>query len=275
MKNRNRKVSNQTAQTSTNKAGVMDYLSKLFFTLFIALIAYVFYFTIETLDRPLTKVSIEGEFKYLNQQDLAMMVNEAISGGFLRVDLSELKQVVEQHPWVSRVMVERQWPSQLKIDITEEVPIARWGDKAFLNRLGESLNITDNSHLHKLPLLTADFGESTEIMEQYQYLSRLLLPTGLKLSELQLDAMGVWKVKTNRGIRLVIGRDEVGEKIRRLVAVWESGLEIQSDNIAVIDMRYPNGLAITWRNADRLGTANNATTTNGNSIHGEQDTTEV
>lgn len=275
MKNRNTKVSNQTAQTSTNKAGVMDYLSKLFFTLFIALVAYVFYFTIETLDRPLTKVSIEGEFKYLNQQDLAMMVNEAISGGFLRVDLSELKQVVEQHPWVSRVMVERQWPSQLKIDITEEVPIARWGDKAFLNRLGESLNITDNSHLHKLPLLTADFGESTEIMEQYQYLSRLLLPTGLKLSELQLDAMGVWKVKTNRGIRLVIGRDEVGEKIRRLVAVWESGLEIQSDNIAVIDMRYPNGLAITWRNADRLGTANNATTTNGNSIHGEQDTTEV
>ncbi len=275
MKNRNRKVSNQTAQASTNKAGVMDYFSKLFFTLFIALIAYVFYFTIETLDRPLTKVSIEGEFKYLNQQDLAMMVNEAISGGFLRVDLSELKQVVEQHPWVSRVMVERQWPSQLKIDITEEVPIARWGDKAFLNRLGESLNITDNSHLHKLPLLTADFGESTEIMEQYQYLSRLLLPTGLKLSELQLDAMGVWKVKTNRGIRLVIGRDEVGEKIRRLVAVWESGLEIQSDNIAVIDMRYPNGLAITWRNADRLGTANNATTTNGNSIHGEQDTTEV
>ena len=275
MKNRNTKVSNQTAQTSTNKASVMDYFSKLFFTLFIALIAYVFYFTIETLDRPLTKVSIEGEFKYLNQQDLAMMVNESISGGFLRVDLSELKQVVEQHPWVSRVMVERQWPSQLKIDITEEVPIARWGDKAFLNRLGESLNITDNSHLHKLPLLTADFGESTEIMEQYQYLSRLLLPTGLKLSELQLDAMGVWKVKTNRGIRLVIGRDEVGEKIRRLVAVWESGLEIQSDNIAVIDMRYPNGLAITWRNADRLGTANNATTTNGNSIHGEQDTTEV
>jgi cell division protein FtsQ len=275
MKNRNTKVSNQTAQASTNKASVMNYLSKLFFTLFIALIAYVFYFTIETLDRPLTKVSIEGEFKYLNQQDLAMMVNEAISGGFLRVDLSELKQVVEQHPWVSRVMVERQWPSQLKIDITEEVPIARWGDKAFLNRLGESLNITDNSHLHKLPLLTADFGESTEIMEQYQYLSRLLLPTGLKLSELQLDAMGVWKVKTNRGIRLVIGRDEVGEKIRRLVAVWESGLEIQSDNIAVIDMRYPNGLAITWRNADRLGTANNATTTNGNSIHGEQDTTEV
>lgn len=275
MKNRNRKVSSQRAQTPANKTGVMDYLSKLFFTLFVALIAYVFYFTIETLDRPLTKVSIEGEFKYLNQQDLAMMVNESISGGFLRVDLGELKQVVEKHPWVSRVMVERQWPSQLKIDITEEVPIARWGDKAFLNRLGESLNITDNSHLHKLPLLTADFGESTEIMEQYQYLSRLLLPTGLKLSELQLDAMGVWKVKTNRGIRLVIGRDEVGEKIRRLVAVWESGLEIQSDNIAVIDMRYPNGLAITWRNADRLGTAHNTKATNGNSIHGEQDTTEV
>ena len=283
MKKQNIRVSNSSNSASNNppnnlsnsSVGLMSYISKLFVVLFLALLAYVFYFTIATLDRPLTKITIEGEFKYLDQQDLTIMVNDAINGGFLTVDLKALKAVVEQHPWVSRVMVERQWPSQLQIDITEEVPIARWGEKAFLNRLGESLNIADNSRLHKLPLLTAEFGDSTEIMEQYQYLSALLLPTGLKLTELKRDGMGVWQVKTNRGIRLVIGRNEVGEKIRRLVVVWESGLNVHSENIEVIDMRYPNGLAVTWRSSDRLGAVNSARGINGNSIQGKQDTTEV
>lgn len=283
MKKQNIRVSNSLNSASNNppnnpsnsSAGLMSYISKLFVLLFLALLAYVFYFAFETLDRPLTKITIEGEFKYLDQRDLTIMVNDAINGGFLTVDLKALKAVVEQHPWVSRVMVERQWPSQLQIDITEEVPIARWGEKAFLNRLGESLNIADNSRLHKLPLLTAEFGDSTEIMEQYQYLSTLLLPTGLKLTELKRDGMGVWQVKTNRGIRLVIGRNEVGEKIRRLVVVWESGLNVHSENIAIIDMRYPNGLAVTWRNSDRLAAVNSVRGMNGNSIQGKQDTTEV
>ena len=70
-------------------------------------------------------------------------------------------------------------------------------------------------------------------------------------------------------IRLVIGRNEVGEKIRRLVVVWESGLNVHSENIEIIDMRYPNGLAVTWRNSDRLGAVNSVKGMNGNSIQGK------
>jgi len=269
------KVHNQSNQHSSPTPGPMAFISKLFVVLFVCLLVYVAYFMVETLDRPLTKITIEGEFKYLNQQDLAILVNDSINGGFLTVDLSALKLVLQQHPWVSRVMIERQWPSQLKINITEEVPIARWGDKAFLNRLGESLNIADNSHLRRLPLLTAEFGDSTEIMEQYQTLSKLLIPTGLKLTELKLDGLGVWHVKTNRGIRLVIGREKVGEKIRRLVLVWQSELYTKSDNIESIDMRYPNGLAVAWRNGGGLSEVNSYRMINGNANHGIQDTTEV
>jgi cell division protein FtsQ len=44
-----------------------------------------------------------------------------------------------------------------------------------------------------------------------------------------------------------LGRDEIAEKIRRLVIVWQSGLSLQSDNIKTIDLRYPNGLAVSWK----------------------------
>ena len=247
-----------TEQNSTVATGLRDHLGRLAIALVICLLAYGSYFIFKKVDRPLTKITIGGEFKYLNRQDLTVLVNDAISGGFLTVNLEGLQTVLQQHPWVDRVSIERQWPSQLHIDVTEEVPIARWGDKAFLNRLGESLNIADNSHLDKLPLLTAQFGESTQIMEQYQRLSELLLPTGLKLSELKLDSLGAWQVETNKGIRLVIGRQQIGEKIRRLVLIWESGLNAQSDNIETIDLRYPNGLAVAWRSSVTLGADDHA-----------------
>lgn len=261
-----------TSQTAT---GPMEYLSKLLVGLIVCLLIYAFYLTIETLDRPLNKITIGGQFKYLNHQDLTILVNDEINGGFLTVDLEQLKTVLLQHPWVSQVTIERQWPSQLNIEITEEVPIARWGEKAFLNRLGESLNIADNSHLHKLPLLTAEFGSSTQIMEQYQYLSELLLPTGLKLSQLKLNNLGVWQVETNSGIRLVIGRDNVGEKIKRLVTVWASGLNQQSESIETIDLRYPNGLAVAWRKVKQSSAGNGNRIINGNLIREKQNTTEV
>ncbi|MDB2555014.1 cell division protein FtsQ/DivIB, partial [Porticoccaceae bacterium] len=75
----------------------------------------------------------------------------------------------------------------------------------------------------------------------------LLLPTGLKLIKMQRDHMGAWRVETDEGIELVLGREQVGEKIKRLALVWESGLSQQVKQIKTIDLRYPNGLAVAWK----------------------------
>ena len=79
--------------------------------------------------------------------------------------------------------------------------------------------------------MTAEFGSSSEVMKQYQRLTDLLLPTGLKLSKLKLDRLGAWQVETSNGIQLILGRNQVGEKIRRLVLVWETDLNQQASKI--------------------------------------------
>jgi len=263
----NRRHSSPKAEVRAAGTGFMEHSSRLFMVLLICLLAYGLYFTVQAVDRPLTRVTISGDFKNLHHSDLRALVNQAISGGFLTVDLKNLKAALQQHPWVSDVSVRRQWPSQLHIDVAEEVPIARWRDDSFLNRLGQPLNIADNSKLQNLPLLTAQFGDSTQIMEQYQRLSKLLSPIGLKLSELELDSLGAWQAETARGIRLNIGREQVGEKIRRLVMVWQSGLSTQSNSIKTIDLRYPNGLAVAWRNSS-AGANHNHSTGEVTDVHG-------
>jgi len=199
------------------------------------------------IDTPLSRIVVGGEFKHLQKEELANLVKGQIDGGFLSMNLNQLREQLQGHPWVHEVSIRREWPSTLKVEVVEEVPIARLGKQGFLNRLGDQLEISDNSNLQSLPVLRAEFGSTQDMIKQYQLLAELLIPTSLKLTELQRDSVGAWQAATAPGIRLVLGRDEIAEKMRRLVIVWQSGLSLQSDNIESIDLRYPNGLAVSWK----------------------------
>ena len=248
MARQNRRGANRQQQTEVSSSGgFMDNLSRLVMLALFVTVLYGGKLVFDQMDKPLTQVMVGGDFNYMQRQDLAQLVSAEIDGGFLTVNLNHLRQVLQDHSWVDHVSIRRQWPSTLRVEVIEEVPIARWGEEGFLNRLGVELTIADNSTLNSLPVLRADYGTSAEMMQHYQLLTELLLPTGLKLIEMQRDHMGAWRVETDEGIELVLGREQIGEKIKRLALVWESGLSQQVKEIKTIDLRYPNGLAVAWR----------------------------
>jgi cell division protein FtsQ len=258
MATQNRRGANRkTQQSADNRAGVLtSAFSSLSTVLLFAVLALVIYgagLLYKQIDKPLTNVMIGGNFTFLETAELSELVVKEIDGGFLSIDLSRLSDVLREHPWVDEVSVRREWPSILKVEVIEEVPIARWGEKGFLNRLGEELLIENNSHLGALPVLRADFGSSRDMMENYQLMAELLIPTGLKIAELKRDSLGVWFIDTATGVRLVIGRDQVSEKIRRFTTVWAAGLSQQLKHIRTIDLRYPNGLAVAWKDGALAG----------------------
>jgi cell division protein FtsQ len=252
MANQNARGANRRQNTTESYArsglnGLVEKSSVLLLMVTFSLIVYGGALAYRQIDRPLTNVMIGGDFNYLLQQELATLVYEQIDGGFLSVDLTKLHQVIQDQPWVDQVSIRRQWPSSLQVKVIEEVPIARWGKNGFLNRLGEELKITDSSKLQTLPVLRSDYGTSLEMMQQYQSMALLLAPTGLKLVELQRDNLGAWRVDTESGLHLVLGRKQLVEKLRRFALVWDSGLNRQLNNIKIIDLRYPNGLAVAWK----------------------------
>ena len=259
MATQNRRGANRKGQppvdnnSSNAYADAFSKLSTLVLCAVLALVIYGMGLLYKQIDKPLTNVMIGGNFTFLETAELSELVVREIDGGFLSVDLGHLGEVLREHPWVDEVNVRREWPSILKVEVIEEVPIARWGEKGFLNRLGEELLIENNSHLGALPVLRADFGSSREMMENYQLMAELLIPTGLKIAELKRDNLGVWFIDTATGVRLVIGRDQVGEKMRRFSMVWAAGLSQQLKHIESIDLRYPNGLAVAWKDGALIG----------------------
>jgi cell division protein FtsQ len=248
MATQNRRGANRQQQAAPGRFDrLIDSLSRVFTLTLLVAVVYGSSMMFREVDQPVTEILVAGELTYMQQQELVDLVSTEIDGGFLTIDLDHLRQVLQDHPWVDLVSIRRQWPSTLSVEVVEEVPIARWGEEGFLNRLGEELNIADNSALADLPVLRAQYGSSKEMMKSYQMLAQLLLPTGLKLAELQRDNLGVWRVSTVRGIELVLGRDQLGDKLKRLALAWESGLKNELQNIATIDLRYPNGLAVAWK----------------------------
>ena len=133
------------------------------------------------------------------------------------------------------------------IRLEEQLPIARWGEEALLNNNGQAFAPNNLSNYEHLPQLHGPKRAQQRVMQQYQMLSQMLRPLGFSIASLELRDRGSWFLTTSQGIELLLGRDHVVEKMRRFSAIYQKALQAQGENIARIDLRYANGLAVAWR----------------------------
>ena len=158
----------------------------------------------------------------------------------------KITSILESHPWIERAFVRRKWPSGIEVKIIEEVPVARWGDRNFLNDRGEILDL-NNRKLSNLPLLTGVEDSERLIMNTYHEIALLLGPADLKIIELSYNNQGIWKLVLSNGLEILIGRDQIVEKIRRFLIIWMATLKSSSTDMDGVDVRYDNGIAVRWK----------------------------
>ncbi|MBS7663806.1 cell division protein FtsQ/DivIB [Pseudomonas lalucatii] len=198
-------------------------------------------------DRPIAKISVEGDLSYIGQQAVQQRIAPFVSASFFSVDLLGMRHELEQMPWIASAEVRRVWPDQVLVRLEEQLPIARWGDEALLNNQGQAFAPRELAHYEHLPQLYGPKRAQQQVMQQYQVLSQMLRPMGFSVARLELRERGSWFLSTAQGIELLLGRDHLVEKIRRFSAIYDKELKAQQTNIARIDLRYANGLAVAWR----------------------------
>lgn len=198
-------------------------------------------------DRPIAKISVEGDLSYVSQQAVQQRIEPFATASFFGVDLPAMRHELEQMPWIASAQVRRVWPDQLLVRLEEHLPIARWGDEALLNNQGKAFAPKEQANYQHLPQLYGPKRAQQQVMQQYQVLSQMLRPLGFSVVRLELRERGSWFLSTGQGIELLLGRDHLVEKMRRFSAIYDKALKVQQTNIARIDLRYANGLAVTWR----------------------------
>ncbi len=218
-------------------------------------------------DRPITKINVQGDLSYISQQAVQQRIAPYVASTFFTIDLASMRTELEQMPWIAHAEVRRVWPDQVVIRLEEQLPVARWGDSALLNNQGEAFAPRELANYEHLPQLFGPQRAQQQVMQQYQVLSQMLRPMGFSIARLELRERGSWFLTTGAGsagpgIELLLGRDHLVEKMRRFIAIYDKTLKDQITNIASIDLRYANGLAVAWRDPNAKPTAQAAVAKN-------------
>ena len=195
---------------------------------------------------PVRHVRFEGEFKHVRQQELETAVMTVVHGNFFLLNLDAVKTRVESLPWIYKASVRRQWPQDVSIQFVEQQLAARWGESAWLNPAGDVVRVSGEGITTDFPRLEGPDGTGPQVLERYKRLSQILAPAGLKLERLTLTARRSWKLVLDKGMVVVMDREQTEHKVERFVRVYAQSLAPYAADIKQVDLRYSNGFAVEW-----------------------------
>lgn len=197
-------------------------------------------------DRPISVISVEGDLQYIDRDAVQDVIQPYLNESFLGIDIDGLSAELNAMSWVAEASVKRVWPDRLVVNLDEQLPVARWGDTALLNNAGEAFAPEQLGSFEELPRLTGPDRAKRRVMQNYQQFNRLLRPYGHGVAELELRERGSWFMTTRGGIQILLGREDVVEKMKRFLTIDQLVLSERRDQIARVDLRYSNSMAVAW-----------------------------
>lgn len=203
-------------------------------------------------------VDIKGELHYLDPADVQVLLDPVVKDALMSIDLERIRTALLANPWVDQVTVRRHWPDRLEISVTEQVPIAYWGEHALLNYRGELFRPGSIPVIGSLPVLEGPDDQADKVMRRYQELDQLFDGEGLNVTRLVMDERHAWRLWLQPSVEVVLGQGDVASKLKRFLTVYRSELHAHIDKVERVDLRYGNGLAVRWvsGHAPWIGTTN-------------------
>lgn len=197
--------------------------------------------------QPIRMIRVTGELRHLDRGRIQQVVAEAIDGGFYTTDMERIRAEVRRMPWVDQVSIRRVWPDTLVMDVVEQVPFARWGERALVNPRGEVFRPAGASLPNDPVRLFGPSGSAPEVVAFYRWARPGLASAGLPIAALGLDARREWVLQTAQGIDIKLGRRDTERRLIRLVAT-AAGLRADPErHPEQVDLRYEHGFAVRWR----------------------------
>jgi len=205
----------------------------------------------------------DAAFRYVSTQGVQSTIAGKLSGNFFTIDLQRVRDLIETAPWVRRAHVRRLWPDALAVTIEEQTPLAFWNEDQMINTWGEafSANQGELDDDAVLPQLNGPEQSEQLVVQRYAELARRFAPLNLRIREVTLSPRYAWNVMLSDGLHLNLGRDPAAdaadlhgrpgalpfaERIERFVNVWPVvRQQLAEHTITQIDLRYPNGFAMS------------------------------
>ena len=196
---------------------------------------------------PLKVLEVGRAPEHCAESEIQATAKPFLAQGFFALDVRALRDALEHLPWVKHVDVRRVWPDKVRLVVEEQVPQARWGDKGVLSTEGLIFYPAAQTIAATLPTFVGPEDQAKEMLEKYLRLLSYLAPLGLSVQTLEFVTPNVWQVMLNNHMAIILGKSGFDESMNRFVLAYQNSLGAKHAQIARVDLRYSNGLAVAWK----------------------------
>jgi cell division protein FtsQ len=194
----------------------------------------------------LIHIDLINPSEHVSSQAMQGLLRPYSGLSFWQLDLPMIRQVVESHPWVSKADVYRYWPNRLKIEVTEHIAVARWGDDELINQRGELFKPTVITGVDDLIQLSSLTAKPKDMLIMLKDMLNVINPYGLHIRQLVQLADGSWQVFLISGDEWYLPAKDAMLSLKRLLALYGS-IPAQENSKMRIDLRYRDGFAVKWQ----------------------------
>lgn len=202
------------------------------------------------LDAPVVEVRVSGELDQAERAQVELAIAESLDGGLLSADLNDIHDALRALSWPRHVSIRRVWPNSLEVSVAKALVVAGWGED-YLTIDGQVVQLASDQRdlVHFDCQLTAP----KTALELYQRLQRDVAAAGLQITHLHENGLGEWTLTFSNAIELNIGASDLTDRVTRFVSVYQQQLQHRTQEVVLVDARYANGIAVSWRAAPAPG----------------------
>lgn len=196
---------------------------------------------------PINYVRTSGVFQYLSKDEIKSGLAPLVATSFFSADMQAIQHAVAKLPWVASVSVKRVWPDAIDIKVDERKPYVRWGMDGLLNERGDLFKPKNANQFTNLPLLMGPENQQTKVLEIMKGIRTELADNSLALTRFVVNDRWAWNIYLTSGLEIKLGRNDQLQKLHRFLKTLKVLGPERVKSIATVDLRYPNGYAISWK----------------------------
>jgi cell division protein FtsQ len=196
---------------------------------------------------PIKYVRTEGVFQYLSKDEIKTALEPLVMSNFFDADMQAIHKAVSELAWVDSVTVKRVWPDAIDIKIREKKPYVRWGQQSLVSARGEIFTPKDIEPFLNLPILQGPELQQVKALEIMKGVNTALADQSMKMAEFTINDRWAWKIRLTTGLEIQLGRNEQLKKLQRFLKTLAVLGQEQVQQMAIVDLRYPNGYAVSWK----------------------------
>lgn len=210
----------------------------------VAIVALAYEFSALLLDRPVNALEIRGPMQRVSAVEIEAAISTEIERGYFSANLDRVRDRIQALQWIDQASIARRWPDRIVITVTEQTPAAVWGASGLMNVRGELFVASGAEHLPaELPRLSGPASRAGDVARRYLAMREALLPLGMDVSRVTVDARNSWTMVLSNGVQLRFGRRDYEKRAELFVSVVADIVAAQAAEIEYIDLRYGSGFS--------------------------------